>query len=278
MKYFLILLCLVSVYSYSSPNHDGTGQKPAEHKDAGSSDNPVFVKIIKPEKTDAETKQESADRKAFEDREKNKAASDQQIVYFTGDVADWTKKLVYVGLAQVLIFIAQLIFIWRQECSAERIERAYLFMNPSAPYVEIKIENGTGMMFYHLSNHGKTPAILLSVKGAIHEEYGDRIPDALPKDKLIGFDIPDGVAIPPGGEGIPLPYPFSISPPSPRMNDIQSGKLKFCIWGIVRYKDIFRIERETGFCWEITWKKKYVAGHDGTYSAAISKTNLNYQT
>src|SRR5713226_10651469 len=121
MRWFLLSIVLL-VGAAHSQQHRQDEKRPSNREQEGTQKKPFIVKIAPTPKTKAETQQEKEERDAKQRAEELKQKTDTDLVKFTGQLADYTWLLFCVGAFQIAIFVAQLIFIWRQETSTKTIE------------------------------------------------------------------------------------------------------------------------------------------------------------
>jgi hypothetical protein len=160
MRWLLFAFALVTVSAFSQEHIEDKKQSPRREQ-TGTEKKPFVVKIQPSHKTQAESKQDENDREAKAKSESLKQKTDEDLVRFTEKLADYTWLLFCVGLGQIAIFIAQLVFIFRQETATKTIERAYVQMshvsNEDNPGLAINI-SGECRVSIGIKNYGATPA------------------------------------------------------------------------------------------------------------------------
>jgi hypothetical protein len=261
------------------PQNQSAGQ------DRGAPNDPIFVKIVPPEKTDTER---AEDRK----KENEKSAIDRSVVRFTEDLATYTAflfgatavlalatgGLVFAGFKQLRDTKRIIIAAEKSAMTAERaltdLERAYVFVSIYAHYPNFAtlVNNATEKLFdVHVtisaSNHGKTPAILRKVRGYL------QIPDVVPQSLI---EIPNAVIEFPDGLAISSAEPYRFTVDHRITNDewigIQNAnKHLYCV-GVIGYSDVLGSTWETGYCWKLTWRQLAPEFH------IVASTPLNYRT
>src|SRR6266851_953204 len=161
MRWLLFSLALMAVAAFSQEHIEDKKQS-SRREQAGTEKKPFVVKIQPSHKTQAEAQQDENDREAKAKSESLKLKTDEDLVRFTEKLADYTWLLFCVGLGQIVIFIAQLIFIFRQESATKTVERAYVQMshdsNDKSPGLVVNPDSGKCRVSIGIKNHGTTPA------------------------------------------------------------------------------------------------------------------------
>ena len=125
-------------------------------------------------------------------------------------------------------------------------ERAYVFAR--VEYDQPFSINVDGTFFARLQaqfiNHGKTPAIIISMDAAWHVEKN--LPEQLPPNAAADQRLPEGLVIASGNSYL-IPVNVRVTPQ--QMDEIKSGTKTLYCAGFIKYKDILGRERSTGFCW-----------------------------
>jgi hypothetical protein len=175
----------------------------------------------------------------------------RQLSKFTSKIADFTLALVIVTAVLAGMALWQGYQLKRSVDSLRNAERAHIFVKVRLQDDKIKIIPGEtptqNLCEFIVMNEGKTPAILMNVKGFA----GIFTQDDLPEIASITSDskIPPGTVI---IATIPnektFTAPFYITDEEEIYLYSASHRL-FCM-GCIQYRDIFGISHETGFCWE----------------------------
>ena len=177
----LVLLAAFASGSWGQSQEPSTGKKsqPQQQtkqpdKGAGSDqrgtpDAPVVVKILPTQKSDAESENDKKERDERAEAERKKTRLDEQLVDFNGDLAYYTKALVWVAVLQFLALIGQVIFLRLSLQESRRAtdtareamvagERAFVFATAINPYWEI---DSRGLYHWRFrpnwKNSGDTP-------------------------------------------------------------------------------------------------------------------------
>ena len=180
-------------------------------------------------------------------------------------MAAFTVVLAKVGRLQVRVYTRQAILMRRQSKIMEnqvdlthRLERAYVFAK-----VDVVKHETIRIVF---SNHGKTPAWIKNIQGAI------TLLPVTPRPEetkvLKQEDFPVGLVVAPGSDWGTNPQIFKPTPEGFAL--IQAGTYTFYCMGVIEYIDISGKSRETGFCWHLDVEKDVFLITSGTKS-------LNYQ-
>lgn len=234
----------------NGPDHD----ERAEPEKRDTAADPIFVQIAPGTNAESRPGQDKEERDA-------KRKLDEQMASFTGDLANYTRDLArytlllaIVGFIQIAVFIAQLIFIFRQERAARSHERAYVFGTPRPSRGDAIVllgsddptpaKRATEFRLF-VDNPGRTIAVINSVQWRV-----------LPMAQLP--DIPDyGEAtvvfqpLHPDEEKVP-----TKAPPMYYMHDWNEPHV---IFGRIVYQDAFRETHASGFLFEI------LRGHGAHY-------------
>lgn len=220
-------------------------QQPSKNDQRGTEQSPLVVKTINPPKTEAETNQEREDRE-------EKAANDWKLVWFTA-------LLVFVTAVLAGVAVWQGYQMRRSVESQCHADRAHVFvkvrLNPSNEHASEIIRFGTDQPTEIIpieviaANHGKTPAILMSVI---------RIVDVFDDNKLdkVFYQVTSEFTstIVPGAELIDsvaeraLNVHFFMDDNKRQLITNQANRI--VCFGCIQYKDIFGASHDTVFCWE----------------------------
>jgi hypothetical protein len=246
-----------------------TTEQPKTTEDQrGTEQSPVIVKIIPTTKTDDERAQEKTDRDRIADSERKKEQSDADLVRYTAELADFTRRLFYativLAIATAGLLVAAFIqsrdtkaTIEQAKRSADIAERAlaeleapFVFVQINTPGLNVKGNSVSfGMLQWCVINYGRTPASILEVfEDVVSVERGHSPQPVNPKERQ-GTQLPYGVITPPnGGQSHDFPA-IAIGPflQSPGMLDQPPTHSPFFV-GFVRYADIFRDRFILGFC------------------------------
>ena len=131
-----------------------------------------------------------------------------------------------------------------QAGALQAIERAYLFVEILLGDIQHPTEDGwKGSIKVKVWNYGKTPAEIVQIRA---------YPTLVPPQDLIDYPGSD-LTIPPGlgiaqnssFEGVSIPFHVQKDD----WNNIQHMYTNMYCVGKIKYKDIFNLEHETGFCW-----------------------------
>ncbi len=203
----------------------------------GSESDPVVVKILPSSKSEADTKREEEERGKRDGAEQLKQKTDNDLVKFTGQLANYTWLLVIVGAFQFCILVAQIVYICRQEKATKTIERAYVKMSHTEEGLYIWRNETVRMckVTVHIENCGKTPASVIDIRLNAHLlAYGDPLP-AIPN---YGESLPHGAPFLVPGDSFSLrdkTFPLGhLDAPNP-----VDGAVRFCLFGRIVYIDAF---------------------------------------
>jgi len=122
------------------------------------------------------------------------------------------------------------------------------------PYIFVRVKGGIGHITgdnfarcqctYTLTNHGKTPALLTSVRADIW--YGDA-PSPFGQEAPKSY-IARGGEVLNAGEDQPLLVERNTELVDAQL--IYVGQKRLFCYGIIGYEDVFRVPHFTKFCWE----------------------------
>ncbi len=188
---FLVLISYSSAQSQQRPfSNPHPVPPPVAQDQRGTDQQPLSVKIVPAEKTDAERDDEQKHR----DNEAKLSASAEQLARFAYG-------LFLVGIAQLLLFAVQLWFIGASfrdarkaaeaaKLTADAIRSAARHAN--SPEKDGNPLDGSVGLFYGLKNYGKTPAIIrelghqlvLAPELATEREHSPKTP--LPIESVLG--------------------------------------------------------------------------------------------
>jgi hypothetical protein len=186
------------------------------------------------------------------------------------------KDINWSGVAQVLVAVVGLIFLWRTldgvklqgeaaKTSADaalktaesliRTEQAYVFAKVQQMHVN---EHGNGAITIAAQiqfwNYEKTPAIPIRGLWAVRETAN--IPESLAHADHNVPDWHEGLTIAPE-KSISITCALSVS--HERLMDLRCAKSTLYVAGRLEYRDVFNSMHETGFCWQ------YVPSAEGDF-------------
>jgi hypothetical protein len=249
MRYLLIaalfFFCSVALgesqQKKKAENHDATTNTHQQ----GSSTDPFFVKIIPPKDDNARAQQEEKERNAKIKADADLANFTGNLASYTSDLAKYTAALIAVGVIQILIFIGQLIFIWRQESATKTIERAYVKMSHDPPGLNFEKPIGAFWLRSNIKNYGRTPArisdVLITFKILPSSDSLPRIPEY---QKLPGSrESPKAFLV--TEDEFFISALFDMKPVDPV--DIDAGVMKLWVYGYVDYIDNFKQRHRAGY-------------------------------
>jgi hypothetical protein len=200
-----------------------SNQQPTPTDQRGTEQAPLVIKVI-----GAEPKRENPAAQNTERSERNST--------------DWwmfgaTVGIGFIGLLQLLAFVAQAIYLRKSDANAQLHERAYIFgggPQRGGDYPK--------WVYGAIENDGRTPGFLKQVEWGLCEE--EKFPKHIPvskiiENKLIAFETVDGAedVWPPTEKGL-LYHRIRFEPTS------NYGKIFF---GRFIYEDVFRERRYSTF-------------------------------
>ena len=204
--------------------------------------------------------EETPERRAQQSIEREeKATNERRLVFWTWILALLTGTLAVIAGVQVVMFWKQLRLMKDGAKDATTLanaaldsakaltasERAYIFVeviiganvrsSPSGFPNDISVK---------IWNNGKTPAEIIQIRA--YPTISKETPQEL-------LEFPGSETTLPPGLGIAKDSAFDVVVTS-KVSDEELGEIErsyktlYCV-GLVRYRDIFHQERETGFCW-----------------------------
>ncbi|MFZ6862986.1 hypothetical protein ACO0K7_10145 [Undibacterium sp. Ji67W] len=239
----ILLLVLTLTFSFAFGGEDKKLDSDIAHKqDAiiGTEQSPFVIRVAAPPIDDEKI---IAEKKEHDEKVKSdKIITCSQVI------------LAIIGILQLVVFGLQSYFLketvkvtQQQGRSMMHAERAYIFVevnlkedlrsSSSGIYNEIQVK------FW---NHGKSPAELVQVRA--YSTFASQNPP----DDLYQLEGSDRKL--PSGHGIPQNHCFEL-PVSVNISDKDKGEIEnlektLYLVGLVKYRDIFNIEHESGFCWQ----------------------------
>lgn len=282
----LFLAVVVLLFSSQQPNRKPlVSQQPTTADERGTQDSPVVVKVVPSPKTPEEAAQESQDRKA-------KADNDRNLVNAT-----WV--LAGIGVLQLIVFGLQAAMLKKTVQSgatqSAAMDRHIGETTRSANAMEdiaTKIQAG---------NKAILRAYLTVTVGNIHlyqERRDDKRFESRPNLTNTGNSPARNVSIQISADILPIPIPreFNFPLPDPEIRNagivgsreimtlagtvkelvsdsevglIKEGRTKaLCVWGLITYEDIFGAPHHTKFGQWLTWNPNgavvgyYIAGQN----------------
>lgn len=214
----------------------------AQQPDAVHAPQPVVVEVRPPGKIQVETRTE--ENEANEKRITDRSILWATIALFlaTATLAEYTRRL-WRDTARVARDTKQI--AETQVAATAAIERAYLFVEVELREQLRSSPSGfPNIVQVTIRNHGKTPAEIVQLRG--YAQIAETPPTELLEFPGSSATLPAGYAIA-QNDSYPLPVTARIT--NQEMGDLETLTQSLFIVGLVRYKDIFRTERETGFCW-----------------------------
>ena len=249
MRWSILSLVLVVGIAYSQ-QHGQDKKQPAKGQQTGTEKKPFVVKVQPAPKTQTEAKQEKDEREAKAKSEALKKKTDEDLVRFTEKLADYTWLLFCVGFGQVVIFVAQLVFIWRQETTTKNIERAYVKMSHTEAGLRAVAIIGPLVVDIKVENFGKTPAEITDVVVDLRPfDAGQPLP-AVPEYRRLGMTATHTVLVVGDFFNLHLQFaggmkegPFKMS----ELADALDGKKILYLLGYVDYIDKFGRRHRAGY-------------------------------
>lgn len=210
------------------------------------------------------TSQSAADLEA-QDR-LDKKALDKKLVDFNGDLADSTRRLVWLGVTQAIVLLVQVFFLWpalRESKRAGNIARDHMIQSERAfvfamgVYALWEHDQATALYNWRLrpvwKNSGDTPTrkMIMNTECVVRTS-------AIP----LGFafsnpnDQTGTALLPPKSEalgGVAPRLPTRAITPQDIV-EAQAGTKFIYLWGWARYSDVFpdTPQHVTRFCWLIS--------------------------
>lgn len=209
----------------------------AGHDQQRTTNPPIIVNVLPPQKTQAEGEAERHDRE-------EKTELDRRLVSLTADLAIFTGGLF---AATVILAVATAALVWATvrlvrgaQDTAERQLRAYVFARPDQVRLNLTGETGEIGIQYEMINTGQTPAYHLRNTGEVRI-----MPWPLPADFVVQSpDEGDGghqnVSLGPKQRGI-----FNM--PQMEYRPLTENE-RFYLIVVVRYRDAFNRDRTTRLC------------------------------
>jgi hypothetical protein len=246
-----IILALAFLIAWSMMHSQilaqGHNQKGAQHRSStkaethGSESDPIIVKILPSTKSDADAKKEEEERGKRDSAEQLKQKTDNDLVTFTGKLADYTWLLFCVGVLQFGILVAQIVYICRQEKATKTIERAYVKMSHESPGLKFNGMGGVAVQM-HVRNFGKTPARVSSV--VLDSRYIENIASIPPDPPMIENRVPVLAFLVEGDE---FWFSHQRALGVPMMDKVQAGDGMLLVWGHIVYTDAFDRRHRAGY-------------------------------
>lgn len=188
MKKIVILISIISflvmgtiIYSQYSAQQEQKNYKAESHNQTANNFTPI-------------NKQPSANtlkEDATNDKDNKKTIIDERI-------ADYTKMLAIVAFLQFIVLALQFVVMRRQGKVIPRIERAYLFFTAEMQSNYIYISEGNSQklqIMVKIKNHGKTPAILKTLRIIINPRETTHPPQLTKLIEGTETIIPEGKVI-----------------------------------------------------------------------------------
>jgi hypothetical protein len=237
-----LFLFYVSPFAWSEQANEqlGSHKRTVKKDPRGSATNPLFVEVIESQEAKARSEDEKVEKQG-------KAKADDDLAIYTGQLAEYTFGLVTIGVVQILIFIAQLIFIWRQEIATRVHERAYMIGGGPLPSTQTvgNIQFDTTEKYMTIENWGRTPGFVTKVQWGLCP--GDDFPANTSISEAIKTNLfPAGVLqnvefseniYPPGSGALIYRHVFFNT-------NANVGKIFF---GRIVYKDVFKVPHHSTF-------------------------------
>jgi hypothetical protein len=262
----LILLLLLSPHLPSAQNSppgqketSGGGQKqsrgsrqPASPDRRGTEDAPFVVRSLPTPKTQEEAAEEAKERD-------EKTANDRKLVQFTRQLVVATGVLGAIGFLQLLVFGLQAVQLQRTVQAAKEssdalanIERPWLLVTDKGHQFKFVGGKNVPVGHFQVKNYGKSPAWIVEIGGTL--ETLNNLTDlaAEPVYKDTAKDEYRAVVLIPSAMDAEAQYTYSFAHTSPSADYgwqrvVQTGDAIWCIYGFVRYTDIFEKTHETRF-------------------------------
>ena len=144
-----------------------TSRKDSNANQRGTKDNPVFVDVIKPAQTDAETARIEKEHNEKLELDGKTFALNQKAVQLNEEVVAFTGILACVAILQLVVLGLQVRFNHKQVRYFGAVERAYVFVQATQEWdIQPSISSSEVSTIVHIkfSNCGKTPAITKSTE------------------------------------------------------------------------------------------------------------------
>ena len=264
MHYFVLLVLLTACLGIAHSQEElSDPEKPKPHsvkqetkaEHCGTKESPIFIKgEVTTQKDKQETDSDAEDRQ-------QKSSIDKALVKYTGFSALFAFLLSVFAAVQIALFVWQLKLIRKSLDVAKESadaaletaksitasERAYVFVNVKIVDDIISTPSGNAQSRFkaNFCNHGKTPAIIISLR--CYCDLVGVIPNELPKSLGSDERLSEGLVI--ASELIfEVTIPHGISDSA--MGEIERGEKILICYGHIKYTDILKNVRETGYCWE----------------------------
>jgi len=145
-------------------------------------------------------------------------------------------------------------------------ERAYVFAKVKFAEAIFPTHEGNGRTLAHaiFVNHGKTPAIIIGMSG---------VPYFIEPNEISAIQVRDTPVIFPAGlviaSGNTYKFKIDVFVSHKQLAMLKERSIRLCCSGQIRYKDIFKKEWVTGYCWEYILR-------ENRFTFCTDATHLNY--
>jgi hypothetical protein len=206
-----------------------------------------------------------ANKESAEDK-----ADAHELTLATNNLATWTLRLAVASIVATLLALWSTLLAWKAGKDLKKLERAYVFV-----IVERTGFGGAGDQENltlntkaHFHNHGKTPAILRSLRH--YAVYQEEAPTRLSDQPNANRELPQGLVI-----GHDKDWEQVLREPltQEQLNTLTDVVQHLYVVGVLKYEDVMGGKHEVGFCWMSQPQR-----HNNGVQFTICPSKLNYFT
>jgi hypothetical protein len=186
----------------------------------------------------------------------------------TDNLAKWTLRLAVASIIATLLALWSTLLAWKAGKDLKKLERAYVFVtvertgfSGSADQGNLTINTKT-----HFHNHGKTPAILKSLRH--YAVYREEAPTELKDHPNANRELPQGLVI---GHDKTWERVIREKLTLEEFSSLTDIVQHLYIVGVLRYEDVMGGKHEVGFCWMSQPQR-----HNNGVQFTICPSKLNY--
>jgi hypothetical protein len=195
-------------------------------------------------------------------------ADAQELALATDNLATWTLRLAVASIVATLLALWSTLLAWKAGKDLKKLERAYVFVTVECTRFSGAADQGnlTVNTKTHFHNHGKTPAILKSLR--LNSVYQEDPPTQLTDHPNADRELPQGLVI---GHDKDWEQVVREQLTLEQFNSLTDIVQHIYIVGVLKYEDVMGGKHEVGFCWMSQPQR-----HNNGVQFTICPSKLNY--
>jgi hypothetical protein len=197
-------------------------------------------------------------------------ADAHELTLATTNLATWTLRLAVTSIAATFLALCSTLLAWKAGKDLKKLERAYVFVTVERTGFSGAADQGnlTLNTKTHFRNHGKTPAILKSLRH--YAVYQQEAPTQLFDHPNANRELPQGLVI---GYDKDWEQVLREQLTHEQFTSLTDILQHIYVVGVLKYEDVMGGKHEVGFCWMSQPQR-----HNNGVQFTICPSKLNYFT